>query len=244
MEKKDEKIIKDLEAIVASTNSPEEAFKKIAAAYPSVSVEELKKNYEEEKKKAEAEFSKCSKSEDVENLSDDALEEIAGGSFGGWVKKNWPYLVLGANILTAAAQNIRRGNFFDENTLMTIATLGAFAIGEYAEAVGVVLFFRIGEMFEDFAVARSRKAITAAAALRVEEAEILRDGAFTVIDADEIEAGDLLRIKTGERIAADGIVESGESRIDTSAVNGEPVPMTVRPGDRVLSGCIKVRFCR
>lgn len=150
------------------------------------------------------------------------------------------YLLLGANILTAAAKNIRKGNFFDENTLMTIATLGAFAIGEYAEAVGVVLFFRIGEMFEDFAVARSRKAITAAAALRVEEAEVLRDGAFTVIDADEIEAGDLLRIKTGERIAADGIVESGESRIDTSAVNGEPVPMTVRPGDRVLSGCINL----
>ena len=150
------------------------------------------------------------------------------------------YLLLGANILTAAAKNIRKGNFFDENTLMTIATLGAFAIGEYAEAVGVVLFFRIGEMFEDFAVARSRKAITAAAALRVEEAEVLIDGAFTVIDADEIEAGDLLRIKTGERIAADGIVESGESRIDTSAVNGEPVPMTVRPGDRVLSGCINL----
>ncbi|MCR4862327.1 MAG: cadmium-translocating P-type ATPase [Ruminococcus sp.] len=150
------------------------------------------------------------------------------------------YLVLGANILTAAAQNIRRGNFFDENTLMTIATLGAFAIGEYAEAVGVVLFFRIGEMFEDFAVTRSRKAITAAAALRVEEAEVLIDGAFTFTDADEIEAGDLLRIKTGERIAADGIVESGESRIDTSAVNGEPVPMTVRPGDRVLSGCINL----
>ena len=150
------------------------------------------------------------------------------------------YLLLGANILTAAAKNIRKGNFFDENTLMTIATLGAFAIGEYAEAVGVVLFFRIGEMFEDFAVARSRKAITAAAALRVEEAEVLRDGAFTVIDTDEIEAGDLLRIKTGERIAADGIVESGESRIDTSAVNGEPVPITVRPGDRVLSGCINL----
>lgn len=150
------------------------------------------------------------------------------------------YLLLGANILTAAAKNIRKGNFFDENTLMTIATLGAFAIGEYAEAVGVVLFFRIGEMFEDFAVARSRKAITAAATLRVEEAEVLRDGAFTVTDADEIEAGDLLRIKTGERIAADGIVESGESRIDTSAVNGEPVPMTVRPSDRVLSGCINL----
>lgn len=150
------------------------------------------------------------------------------------------YLILGANILKATVKNIRKGNFFDENALMTVATLGAFAIGEYAEAVGVVLFFRIGEMFEDFAVARSRKAITAAAALRVEEAEVLRNGSFSVVEANEIQAGDLLRIKTGERIAADGIVESGESRVDTSAVNGEPVPMTIRSGDRVLSGCINL----
>ncbi len=150
------------------------------------------------------------------------------------------YLILGANILKATVKNIKARNFFDENTLMTVATLGAFAIGEYAEAVGVVLFFRIGEMFEDFAVARSRKAITAAAALRVDEAEVLRDGSFTVVDADEIKAGDILRIKTGERIAADGIVESGSSRVDTSAINGEPVPMTVRTGDRVISGCINL----
>lgn len=124
MEKKDEKIIKDLEAIVASTNTPEEAFKKIAAAYPSVSVEELKKNYEEEKKKAEAEFSKCSKSEDVENLSDDALEEIAGGSFGGWVKKNWSYLVLGAAAIGLTAGIIHKGFIARQNT-------AANAAGEY-----------------------------------------------------------------------------------------------------------------
>ncbi len=150
------------------------------------------------------------------------------------------YLILGANILKATVKNIKAKNFFDENTLMTVATLGAFAIGEYAEAVGVVLFFRIGEMFEDFAVARSRKAITAAAALRVDEAEVLLSGSFTVVDADEVKAGDILRIKTGERIAADGIVESGESRVDTSAINGEPIPMTVRTGDRVISGCINL----
>ncbi|MDE5764484.1 MAG: cadmium-translocating P-type ATPase [Ruminococcus sp.] len=150
------------------------------------------------------------------------------------------YLVLGYNVIINTFKNIRSGNFFDENFLMTVATLGAFALGEYTEAVGVVLFFKIGEMFEDIAVARSRKAITAVADLKVDEAEVLRNGEFVRIDADEIEVGDILRIKTGERIAADGIVESGNSRIDTSAVNGEPVPVAVHAGDSVLSGCINL----
>lgn len=150
------------------------------------------------------------------------------------------YLLLGYNVLIATFKNIRAGNFFDENFLMTVATIGAFVLGEYAEAVGVVLFFKIGELFEDYAVSRSRKAITAAAELRVDEAEVLRNGEFKTVDSNEIEVGDILRIKAGERIAADGIVESGESRIDTSAVNGEPVPMTVRSGDKVMSGCINL----
>lgn len=150
------------------------------------------------------------------------------------------YILLGYNVLIATFKNIRAGNFFDENFLMTVATIGAFVLGEYAEAVGVVLFFKIGELFEDYAVSRSRKAITAAAELRVDEAEVLRNGEYKTVDSNEIEVGDILRIKAGERIAADGIVESGESRIDTSAVNGEPVPMTVRSGDKVMSGCINL----
>jgi len=150
------------------------------------------------------------------------------------------YLILGHGIILSALKNVAKGNFFDENTLMTVATVGAFAIGEYAEAVGVVLFFSIGELFEDFAVSRSRKAITAAAELKVEEADVLRDGEFRRVSSEEIAVGDILRIKNGERIAADGIVESGESRIDTSAVNGEPVPLTVRAGDPVMSGCINL----
>lgn len=150
------------------------------------------------------------------------------------------YLLLGCNVIAATFKNIRVGNFFDENFLMTVATVGAFILGEYSEAVGVVLFFKIGELFEDYAVARSRKAITDVASLRVNEAEVLRNGGFIRVDSDEIEVGDILRIKTGERIAADGIVESGESRIDTSAVNGEPVPVTVRAGDNVMSGCINL----
>ncbi|WP_037270712.1 heavy metal translocating P-type ATPase [Ruminococcus flavefaciens] len=150
------------------------------------------------------------------------------------------YLILGFNVLKATVKNLKNRNFFDENFLMTIATIGAFALGEYAEAVGVVLFFRIGELFEDYAVSRSRKAITDVAAYKVKEADVLVDGEFRRIDSDEIKIGDILRIKPGERIAADGIVESGESKIDTSAVNGEPVPLTVRKGDKLLSGCINL----
>ena len=150
------------------------------------------------------------------------------------------YLILGYNVLIATFRNLKNKNFFDENFLMTVATIGAFVLGEYAEAVGVVLFFRIGELFENYAVSRSRKAITDVAGLKVEEADVLIDGEFRRIHSDEIEVGDILRIKAGERIAADGIIDSGESRIDTSAVNGEPVPLTVRKGDEVLSGCINL----
>ncbi|MDE6520498.1 MAG: cadmium-translocating P-type ATPase [Ruminococcus sp.] len=150
------------------------------------------------------------------------------------------YLILGYNIIISTFKNLRKGNFFDENFLMTVATVGAFALGEYSEAVGVVLFFKIGELFEDYAVSKSRKAITDVSKLRVDEAEVLRNGEFVRIDADEIEIGDILRIRAGERIATDGIVETGESRIDTSAVNGEPVPVTVRKGDAVMSGCINL----
>jgi len=150
------------------------------------------------------------------------------------------YLILGFGVLKATAKNVRSRNFFDENTLMTVATIGAFALGEYSEAVGVMLFFRIGEMFEHFAVAKSRKAITDVAGLKVEEADVLIDGEFRRVSSENIKAGDILRIKAGERIAADGIIESGESRIDTSAVNGEPVPVSVRQGDAVMSGCINL----
>lgn len=150
------------------------------------------------------------------------------------------YLILGFNVLKATFKNIKAGNFFDENFLMTVATCGAFVLGEFTEAVGVVLFFRIGEFFEDFAVAKSRKAITDVASLRVDEADILVDGEFVRSSSDSIKIGDILRIKAGERIAADGIVESGSSRIDTSAINGEPVPVAVHEGDSIMSGCINL----
>lgn len=150
------------------------------------------------------------------------------------------YLLLGWNVLTATVKNVLKGNFFDENFLMTIATIGAFILGEYTEAVGVVLFFKIGELFENFAVNKSRKAITDVAALKVEKANVLKNGEYVNIDSDDIQIGDILLIKTGERIAADGIITEGESRLDTSAINGEPVPVTVRKGDKIMSGCINL----
>ncbi len=148
------------------------------------------------------------------------------------------YLILGSKVLVNTFKNVKAGNLFDENFLMTIATLGAFALGEYEEAVGVVLFFRIGEMFEDYAVSKSRKAITDVADLKVDEADVLRNGSFQRIPSEEIQVGDILRIKSGERIAADGIILSGDPMIDTSAINGEPVPVILHKGDRVMSGCI------
>ncbi len=150
------------------------------------------------------------------------------------------YLLIGFNVLKATFKNILKGNFFDENFLMTIATIGAFILGEFSEAVGVVLFFKIGELFENHAVAKSRKAIADVAGLKVEKATVLRNGNYISVDSEDIEVGDILLIKTGERIAADGIMTEGESRLDTSAVNGEPVPLTIRKGDKLMSGCINL----
>lgn len=150
------------------------------------------------------------------------------------------YLILGYGVLAATVKNLRGGNFFDENFLMTVATIGAFILGEYPEAVGVVLFFKIGEIFEDYAVNKSRRAITAAAGLKVDEVDLLRDNEFVRVHSDEVAVGDIIRVKPGERITVDGTVESGETRIDTSAINGEPVPLSVRAGDEVISGCINM----
>lgn len=150
------------------------------------------------------------------------------------------YLILGFDILIATFKNIRKGNIFDENFLMTIATVGAFALGEFSEAVGVVLFFKIGEIFEDFAVCKSRKAITAAAGLKVNEVDLLTNGDFVRAPSESVHIGDVIRVKVGDRIAVDGVVESGSTRLDTSAINGEPVPASVNAGDKVLSGCINM----
>ncbi len=148
------------------------------------------------------------------------------------------YLILGWEILTTAGKNLVKGHVFDENFLMSIATLGAFAIGEFPEAVGVMLFYRVGEFFEHRAVARSRSQIMEAVDLRPETVLRLEDDAIITIPAAAANIGDLLLVRPGDRIPLDGVVVSGESRIDTAPITGEPVPVSVRPGSEVISGCV------
>ena len=148
------------------------------------------------------------------------------------------YLVLGGEILLEAARNISKGQIFDENFLMCIATIGAFAIREYPEAVGVMLFYRIGEYFEEKAVERSRSQIMEAVDLRPETVHLMIGEEAREIAAEEAMVGDVLLIRPGDRIPLDGKIVSGQSRIDTSPITGEPVPVAVREGSRVTSGCM------
>lgn len=145
------------------------------------------------------------------------------------------YVVLAREIMASAWKNLRGGHVLDENFLMSIASLGAFFIGEAPEAVGVILFYRVGEYFEEMAVARSRSQIMDAIDMRP-EVVILEDG--TTIPAEHAKPGDLLIVRPGDRIPLDGFVVSGESRIDTAPITGEPVPVRVRRGDAVTSGCV------
>ena len=148
------------------------------------------------------------------------------------------YLILGGPVLLEAVQNISHGQVFDENFLMSIATIGAFAIREYPEAVGVMLFYRIGEFFEHKAVERSRGQIMEAIDMRPETVNLLSGTEVTVISAEEAEPDDILLIRPGDRIPLDGVIVEGSSRIDTSPITGEPVPVTVHAGDSVTSGCV------
>ncbi len=145
------------------------------------------------------------------------------------------YLVLGLDVLKTALKGLRHGRMLDENFLMGIATIGAFIIGEFPEAVGIMLFYRIGEFFEEKAVERSRRQIMEAVDLRP-EVVILTDG--RTIPAADAQVGDILLIRPGDRIPLDGTVISGSSRIDTAPITGEPVPVSVQPGSNLISGCI------
>ncbi len=148
------------------------------------------------------------------------------------------YLLLGGKILKTAGQNILKGHVFDENFLMTIATLAAIAIGDFPEAVGVMLFFRIGELFEEIAVEKSRSQIMEAVDMRPETVQLVHGHHTHEIPAAKANAGDLVVVRVGDRIPLDGVVVEGESRIDTAPVTGEPVPVKVAVGDAVISGCI------
>lgn len=148
------------------------------------------------------------------------------------------YLVVGSEILKKAVRNIFRGKVFDENFLMAVATIGAFAIGEFPEAVAVMLFYQVGELFQSYAVDKSRKSIASLMDIRPDYANIEKDGKVEKVDPDEVKIGDIIIVKTGEKIPLDGVVIDGTSSLDTMALTGESVPRVVKTEDEVLSGCI------
>lgn len=148
------------------------------------------------------------------------------------------YLILGGKVLLNAAKNISNGQIFDENFLMSIATLGAFAIREYPEAVGVMLFYRVGEFFEHKAVDRSRTQIMDAVDMRPEVVNLLVEDQVRTVPAQDAQVGDILLIRPGDRIPLDGVIVDGSSRLDTSPITGEPVPISVSFGSKVTSGCV------
>ena len=148
------------------------------------------------------------------------------------------YLVVGFEILKKAVRNIFRGKVFDENFLMAVATIGAFTIGEFPEAVAVMLFYQVGELFQSYAVDKSRKSIASLMDIRPDYANIEKDGKIEKVDPDEVKIGDIIIVKTGEKIPLDGVVVEGTSSLDTMALTGESVPRVVKTEDEVLSGCI------
>jgi len=148
------------------------------------------------------------------------------------------YLILGGNVLLRALKNIARGQVFDENFLMSVATIGAFAIGEYPEAAGVMLFYQIGEMFQELAVKRSKSSITSLMDIRPDYANLKKGGDIEKVAPDTVSVGDIIIVKPGEKIPLDGIVVDGISMLDTSALTGESVPRKAETGDAVLSGSV------
>lgn len=176
---------------------------------------------------------------------------VSGGLFGaafalpldGWAKLAVflvPYAVIGWDVLWRAVRNIAHGQIFDENFLMALATIGALAIGEYPEAVFVMLFYQVGELFQSYAVNQSRKSIAALMDIRPDYANIEVDGQLQQVDPDEVAVGDTIVIKAGERIPLDGVVLEGASTLDTAALTGELLPRQVQSGDDVISGCINL----
>lgn len=148
------------------------------------------------------------------------------------------YVLVGGEVVLGALRNIRRGQIFDENFLMSIATIGAFAIGEYPEGVAVMLFYQIGEMFQDMAVNRSRKSISALMDIRPDFANLKINGDIKKVDPEEVRIGDVIVVKPGEKVPLDGKVIDGNSMVDTAALTGESVPREVGIGDSILSGVI------
>ncbi|ODR43485.1 cadmium-translocating P-type ATPase [Eisenbergiella tayi] len=150
------------------------------------------------------------------------------------------YVIIGGDVVKGAVSNIGKGQVFDENFLMTIATVGAFFVGDYKEAVTVMLFYQVGELFQTYAVNRSRKNITELMDIRPDFANVRRNGVEEEVDPDEVAVGELIVVKPGERIPLDGVIVKGNSSLDTMALTGESVPREVLCGEEVISGCINL----
>ena len=150
------------------------------------------------------------------------------------------YIIVGFEIVRKALRNITRGKVFDENFLMTVATIGAFGIGEFPEAVAVMLFYQVGELFQSYAVDKSRKSIANLMDIRPDYANIEKDGKLEKVDPDEVKIGDIIVVKPGEKIPLDGTVVEGKTNLDTKALTGEPMPREANIGDDVISGCINL----
>lgn len=151
------------------------------------------------------------------------------------------YVIAGGDVVKNAVVNIGHGQVFDENFLMTLATVGAFFVGDYSEAVAVMLFYQVGECFQSYAVNKSRKSITALMEIRPDYANVIRDGNEETVDPEEVAVGELIRVKAGERIPLDGIIRNGNSSLDTMALTGESIPREVLCGDEVISGCVNLQ---
>ena len=151
-----------------------------------------------------------------------------------------PYLLVGYDILRKAFQGIKNGSVFDENFLMTVATIGAIALGEYGEGVAVMLLYQVGELFQSYAVGKSRRNISALMDIRPDYANIEEDGELTRVDPDQVAVGTVIVVQPGEKVPIDGVVEEGTSSLDTAALTGESLPVTVGPGREVLSGSINL----
>ena len=149
-----------------------------------------------------------------------------------------PYVIIAYDVIFTAGRNIAHGQVFDENFLMLVATVGAFVVGEFSEGVAVMLFYQVGELFQDVAVNRSRQSIKELMDITPEYANIEKDGKIEQVDPDDVELGATIVIKPGEKIPIDGIVLKGESMVDTASLTGESVPRKVKTGDEVISGCV------
>ena len=228
------------------TNTDEELlpeFQRICATVESeVVVRKRDRNQERKEEQPKGKFSENKK--DFAEIGIGVLFFIAGNV----TKETYPvaafimyligYFILGRHVVFSAVKNIGKGQVFDENFLMSIATIGAFLIGEYTEAVGVMLFYRIGELFEEIAVARSRSQIMEAVDMRPEVVNRVNGDNIEEIPAEDAKVGDILFVRPGDRIPLDGTIIEGSSRLDTSPVTGEPVLVAVSEGSEVLSGCV------